>query len=235
VAFSQMILMIPPALDRPGLIDLTDTRIGAYESVWESTCGGGSGNTPGFRGTLEIVSSEATTLSVKLQVGVHQAGWPLLDGDYTVLRCGAPPPVTPPSAAMAVLGSNLPAPPGGPAPDPTALYLFMGTAAETCQDPWSSNDCTQTSRVMLSLPAALQMPGIINLSDPAIAATYDDSRDPPYACTAYDHIGGTMPNGTIEILSIDASGLSFKIYGSHIDNGSGGFNADGLYAASICP
>jgi integral membrane protein len=63
--------------------------------------------------------------------------------------CSAPPPVSPPLPAIAVHGANLPAPPGGPAPDPTALYLFAGTAAATCQDPWPTVQCTHTSRVVL--------------------------------------------------------------------------------------
>src|SRR5262249_50833509 len=154
---------------------------------------------PGFRGTLEIVSSDAASLSVKLKEGPAQ-GWPDLDGDYTVLRCGAAPPVSPPSPAMAVQGAKLPAPPSGPVPDPTSPYLFLGTAPQGCQAPGTPIVSPQPPGVPLSPPAAMQQPGFLTLSAPPTAATYAKSGAPPVACTAFDHITGPLPNGTIEIL-----------------------------------
>ncbi|WP_437659229.1 hypothetical protein [Sorangium sp. So ce1182] len=41
--------------------------------------------------------------------------------------------------------------------------------------------------------------------------------------------------GTIEILSIDGSGVSCRVYGSHTLLDFGAFDADGLYTASSCP
>ncbi|WP_437647582.1 hypothetical protein [Sorangium sp. So ce362] len=88
----QLILYIPSEIDMdtPGLIDLTDPRIAFRETVSEnhSGCsfGGGGGAFTGYRGTLEIVSSDETSLFVKLRgAGMRNQ----VNGDYTVERCGA--------------------------------------------------------------------------------------------------------------------------------------------------
>ena len=88
----QLILSIPPdiVMDTPGLIDLTDPRIAFYETLSEnhSGCafGGGRSFNGGYRGTLEIVSSDETSLFVKLRgAGMRDQA----NGDYSVERCGA--------------------------------------------------------------------------------------------------------------------------------------------------
>ncbi|WP_437522061.1 hypothetical protein WME79_30545 [Sorangium sp. So ce726] len=82
----QFILHIPPELNKPGLIDLYTMQILFSKSVILSDCGGGGGMGPGHRGTLEIVSSDETSLFVKVR-GAGDQNWPV-DGDYTVQRCG---------------------------------------------------------------------------------------------------------------------------------------------------
>jgi hypothetical protein len=72
------------------------------------------------------------------------------------------------------------------------------------------------------------LPGILDLTDPAIAASFGVCDD---GMVTTDGFAG----GTIEILSIDESGVSFEVYGSHSDLVTGGFDGDGLYAASMCP
>ena len=230
----QTALLIPPELDRAGLIDLRDPRIGwAASEVFASCAGQGGGVTPGTQGTLEILGSDATSVSVTLSGGVKSM-MTVIDGSYSAKRCDTAPPVTPPAPAIAILGANLPAADGGATPDPTALYVFLGSAPETCQDPLSDIDCTNTSRLVFSLPASLQQPGTISLSDPAIAATGTVSgspQSPPCAATT-----ASFTQGTLEISSIDATAISFTVYQSFIPGASvtGGFDADGLYAASIC-
>ncbi|WP_437756397.1 hypothetical protein [Sorangium sp. So ce1389] len=83
----QLILIIPSELAVPGLIDLSDRRIFFSESLSEATpsCAFGGGRGTGTRGTLEIVTSDETSLFVKLR----GAGMKGQDGDYTVQRCGA--------------------------------------------------------------------------------------------------------------------------------------------------
>ncbi|KYF71121.1 hypothetical protein [Sorangium cellulosum] len=85
----QLILALPPELDTPGLIDLSDDRIRFQEALSENAngCGlfGGEGF-GGYRGTLEIISTDETSLFVKLRdTGMEGRA----SGDYTVQRCGA--------------------------------------------------------------------------------------------------------------------------------------------------
>ncbi|WP_437293393.1 hypothetical protein [Sorangium sp. So ce426] len=82
----QFILTIPPELNKPGLIDLHAMQIFFSKSVIFSNCGGGSGGGIGHWGTLEIVSSDETSLFVKVR-GAGDQHWPV-DGDHTVQRCG---------------------------------------------------------------------------------------------------------------------------------------------------
>ncbi|WP_438026680.1 hypothetical protein [Sorangium sp. So ce233] len=84
----QLILTIPSELAVPGLIDLAEQRIFSNESLSEATpsCVLGSRGGIGFGGTLEIVSTDETSLFVKLR-GAGMRGQ--ASGDYTVQRCGA--------------------------------------------------------------------------------------------------------------------------------------------------
>ncbi|WP_437531251.1 hypothetical protein WME79_01785 [Sorangium sp. So ce726] len=251
-AFWQIAFFIPPELNRPGLIDLRDLRVTSYGIVWDTSRGGATfvgGGTWGALGgdvekTLEIVSSDASSVSMKLDWGtppwrIEINGQPYkpdldLGGDYTATYCGDPPPQIPPSPGRAIPGAALAAPPGGPIPDPDVLHLFLGSGAESCADPWSSIACTGTTRVTLSLPPAYQKPGILDLTDPAIAASFTHSWSSA-DCTADELVTGVFDGGTIEILSIDASGVSCRVYGSHNELTNGAFDADGLYTASSCP
>ncbi|WP_437485576.1 hypothetical protein WME75_01230 [Sorangium sp. So ce1014] len=88
----QLILIIPSEIDMdmPGLIDLTDPRIGFRETLSENHSGCSFGRGAGFAGyhagTLEIVSSDEASLFVKLRgAGMRDQ----VNGDYTVERCGA--------------------------------------------------------------------------------------------------------------------------------------------------
>ncbi|WP_437781034.1 hypothetical protein [Sorangium sp. So ce1097] len=85
----QLILTLPPELDTPGLIDLSDSRIRSRETLSfnDNGCGfGGGWSFFGYRGTLEIISTDETSLFVKLR-GVLMNDQ--VNGDYTVQRCGA--------------------------------------------------------------------------------------------------------------------------------------------------
>jgi hypothetical protein len=85
-AFWQNIVVLPAALAHPGLIDLDDPSIYVYRAAWMPACGGGSGNTPGALGTLEIVSLDATSVAVKLDLE-EQSPLPDGNGDYTAAFC----------------------------------------------------------------------------------------------------------------------------------------------------
>ncbi|WP_437893698.1 hypothetical protein [Sorangium sp. So ce124] len=85
----QHILMIPPELNTPGLIDLSNPRIGFHQFMAMAGCAGGGGGGTGNRywGTLEIVESDETSLFVKVR-GTENPSFPI-DGDHSVQRCGS--------------------------------------------------------------------------------------------------------------------------------------------------
>ncbi len=101
VPSQQYILVIPPALDKPGLIDIPANDILSLTSVATPSCNGGGGGGGGGSGTLNIVSSDDTTLSVVLSgtgpaLSTGSTGQTsstdvsTFDGTYSVYRCDAP-------------------------------------------------------------------------------------------------------------------------------------------------
>ncbi|WP_437931284.1 hypothetical protein WMF37_19320 [Sorangium sp. So ce291] len=78
--------MIPPELNKPGLIELSDTRIRFRKQTILPDCGGGGGWGNAHWGTVEIVSSDETSVVVKVR-GVGDNNWPV-DGDHTIPFCG---------------------------------------------------------------------------------------------------------------------------------------------------
>jgi hypothetical protein len=252
----QRILVLPPDLVRVGLVDLGNPRIASYAFIIFDNQGGLDGTqepcafendsvAPLSSGTMEIVSTDAGSITVNLIDGIegvpafvngfNGAPTPMvtLKGTFTIPRCDAAPPPPPPGAAVVLRGAQLPAglPPSatiGATVDPTALYVFLGTGTQTCSDPLSPLGCGP-ARLMLRIPAALQHPGTLDLSDPQLAASAQISADGTASCTASS---GSVTMGTLTITSIDASGISFSLLRSLTGPS---FDADGLYQATICP
>jgi hypothetical protein len=142
----------------------------------------------------------------------------------------------PPTPAYAFHGGDLPAAPGGDPPPPAdSLVVFLGTLPDACTDPWFTINCTAGARLTFTLPLALQTPGVIDLADPAISAKFIVQEASGGSACAPP--AGPPPNGTIEILSNGAGGLTFKIYQSSWTSGPyiGWLAFDGLYSAAICP
>jgi hypothetical protein len=251
VTFWQMVLAVPSELVRPGVISLADNRI----KLWAQ------GNTPGcaqnvaninaadewieIGATLELVPN-GEGLTVKLSGGFAPFGtWTLdgvkgpaegvvADGEYTATLCGTVPLDPPPSPAIALYGADSPPLPGnGATPEADALVVFVGTLPDSCEDPLAAVDCSWESRLRFTIPAALQTPGVLSLSDPKLAATVTArSKFGSNVC-----VSAPTMNGTVEILSVDASGVTFKVFESHTFLGDvyPSYSFDGLYSAPICP
>jgi hypothetical protein len=250
--FWQMIIAIPPQLVRNGPIDLYDVHIttifGATDMDGTLDCPQVGHLGPGLVGTLTLTGVGTAALSAQLEGVTLLTRHFIPDGVYIPRICGDLPPVQPPTPALAFHGADLPAAPGGgPTPAADSLVVFLGTLPDTCQDPWAAAECSSPwlSRLSFTLPLALQTPGLINLADPAIASTYTiDAAAEGGPCAPP---AGPYPNGTIEILSSDAGGLTFKIYQSPsydvavyqsspgVPPSHNGLAFDGLYSASICP
>ena len=230
----QAAFVVPPDLVRVGLVDLGNPRIGWFS--WQfvgsgGQCGGGGGGGfgPGMKGTLDILSADASSLGVKLSGGVIGASGftvdgvqqptVVLDGSYVADRCDAPPPPPSPSTAVAIRGSSLPAglpsnPTIGDTPDPTALYVFLGTGTQTCAAPLSPLGCTGDGRFTLRIPESLQQPGTIDLSDPRLAASVEIAGDNGEGSGCSSSSATSFNVGTLTITSADANGLTFSLYQS---------------------
>ena len=248
--FWQLVLGIPPELARPGLIDLSDQRITEYTSITEFTgampCSSSGDEGTSQWGNLELIN-DGSALSAKLRdfpkfgpgegPKVGQISYPQnIDGDYTAQTCGTLAPLAPSTPALAIRGADLsPSPADFHITPADSLAVFFGTLPDTCQDPWAAADCTKATRLSFTLPLALQKPGVISLADPAIAATYTAAA--AGGTSACGLPTGPLELGTVEILSLDADGLTFKIYKSTAFDTTltRPLFLDGLYHAPICP
>ncbi|MEP7119798.1 MAG: hypothetical protein ABJE95_02765 [Byssovorax sp.] len=80
----EMVITIPPSLQKPGTVKLGDNRLSSTLMVAIKAAAVGA-SSYGI-GTLEVVSLDASTITVKL-TGTAQSGAPFLDGVYTVAIC----------------------------------------------------------------------------------------------------------------------------------------------------
>ncbi len=83
----QGTLVLPPDLVRVGTVDLSDPSVSASDAVFgNSVCAGGgaSGGAPG--GTMEILSIDATTITVDLIDGIPGASGSLTYSDGTTVN-----------------------------------------------------------------------------------------------------------------------------------------------------
>jgi hypothetical protein len=99
--FWQTIMVVPAPLVQPGVIDVADViyMYMARDAMLMSgplprcydVCGAEVNPLIGSFGTLEIVSLDATSVSVKVDLD-PRVGWPDSNGDYTASFCSPPSP-----------------------------------------------------------------------------------------------------------------------------------------------
>ena len=95
-------MAIPPDLAGGGLVDLQNTRIMEEASEAFDNCSGyGGRQTPGGTGTLDILGSGSSALSVKLTGGV-KAMMEVVDGSYSATWCSKPPPAPTPAQSSSL-------------------------------------------------------------------------------------------------------------------------------------
>ena len=82
----QVFVVVPADLVGVGLVDLDGPTIYyVYSRMW-TTCGYSVGHLDGAAGTLDIVSLDATSISVKLDLDPSPT-FPDINGDYTAPLC----------------------------------------------------------------------------------------------------------------------------------------------------
>ncbi len=229
----QTILVIPPELVHVGVIDLRHPSIGVYELLYDASCNQALGSGNGFWGTLEIVEmpSDHVTFALRDSGG---SGHPPANGDYLAHRCTPPPPEAAPKPAFAIRAKDLPADSTISASDPDALVITATTRAETCATAFSPLTCADAERLTVVLPPAKVGVGPVSFQDPTLSARYTVSAT--QGSPACPEANGALTDGTLDVRTLDASGLSFHLTGTFTPiTDFPLFEVDGLYAASMCP
>lgn len=124
--------------------------------------------------------------------------------------------------------------PSCPGPDPKTLYLEIGTPSPTCSDPQPPLECGNQYIVSIGIPPALQVPGVIQLSDPTLISTIGETGPAedgdPNTCPGG---GGSFVSGTLTIVAIGKASVTFSLAGTDpVDFGVG--SVDGEYLAPRC-
>jgi hypothetical protein len=122
---------------------------------------------------------------------------------------------------------------GSGGPDPSMLYLEIGSPAPTCAVPMPPTACgAETFDVSIGIPAALQQAGMVSLGDPTLLSTFGETTGGPGSgCSGS---GGSFTEGTLQIVSIDGQEVQFQLTGT-LALGSGFPSVDGTYTAPRCP
>ncbi|WP_437955549.1 hypothetical protein WME76_29080 [Sorangium sp. So ce119] len=117
---------------------------------------------------------------------------------------------------------------GGPGTSPNDLFIIFGAPVSSCADPSWTTGCGNW-QLGISIPPALQVPGIIDLSAPDVLfSSYVVSRPDRGDCWWGE---GSFRSGTMEIVSIDAAEVVVRLSGTDTQE----FDANGEYTAARCP
>ncbi len=116
---------------------------------------------------------------------------------------------------------------GGPGTDPYDLFFAIGVPVSSCAELSSGPRCGDW-QLGISIPPALQVPGIIDLSAPELWSYYvASSPDSGGGCWSGE---GDFVSGTLEIVSIDAAEVVLRLSGTDTLH----FNANGEHTAARC-
>ena len=136
---------------------------------------------------------------------------------------------TPPSQTGTSGGNG-----GGASVDPNALLVQIANYAQGCSNnPGPDCDGGFTWQISVTIPSALQVPGVLQLSDPSLNGFFSESLSDAQNTGDCSGGGGSFVQGTLEIVSIDSGTIVVKLAGT--SPGVTDFDADGEYSAPICP
>ncbi|WP_437619624.1 hypothetical protein [Sorangium sp. So ce1151] len=145
----------------------------------------------------------------------------------------------PAASAIALFRSQLPSLPsddsdtsssagGGPDLDPNDLFIILRAPAPSCEDPYAFVDCNEW-KLTFTIPPALQVPGILDLSAPDLNPSVIESG-PNEDGSCWWGGGSFFGGGTMEIVSIDAAEVVIRVSGTDTHS----FDANGEYTAARC-
>lgn len=114
--------------------------------------------------------------------------------------------------------------------DPNMLYLEIGTPPSCSTTLPFAFQCGSGLNLAIGVPPALQKPGTIEMSDPSLTLMYSDVAPSTAACS---RSSASPAQGTVEIVSIDASQVKFTLSGA-VTPVNGPASIDGTYTAVRC-
>lgn len=124
---------------------------------------------------------------------------------------------------------------GGPALDPNDLFLRVSDQGVSCGSPTTDLPCGGHYALSIGVPSSLQQVGVYDLQSPELSQySYMEesgtlqSNDPNDCGWG----GGSLFDGTLEILSIDATEVHFRVTTT---GGIWDTNPSGDYTAPRCP
>lgn len=130
--------------------------------------------------------------------------------------------------AIAALQSRVPNGMGSPGVDPDTLYVAVSSATILCSDPVADMGCPSWG-ISIGIPPALQQPGKLLLSSSGLLTGFTVRTQTPGSVDCPLRTGA-FTKGSIEILSADASQVTFRLEGTQNED----FDADGKYTAPHC-
>ncbi|WP_437596802.1 hypothetical protein WMF28_29955 [Sorangium sp. So ce590] len=196
---------------------------GAAGGVESSVGSGGAGGGGGFSSTsvssVAVGSGGFSSTSVSsVAVGAGGGDSAPTAGAIALFRCESP-------GEPSNCGSSSSA---GPGTDPYDLFIVFGAPVSSCADPSNAIGCDNW-QLIITIPPALQVPGIIDLSELELWSGYVmSSRDRGGNCLWSE---GSFASGTMEIVSIDAAEVVVRLSGTDTHD----FDANGEYTAARCP
>ncbi len=127
---------------------------------------------------------------------------------------------------------------GGNGVDPNMLYIEIANYGQQCGVAPIS-DCSQgtTWQVSIGIPPALQVPGVLQLSNESLISTQNgtgsNGSNPGGSEDCWGG-GGSFIDGTLEIVSIDATQVVVRLSGTSVDILPESVSADGDYTVPRC-
>lgn len=128
-------------------------------------------------------------------------------------------------------GENSTSTGGGTDLDPNDLFVIISNHGLTCVDPYGSYACGNW-RVAIVIPPALQVPGVLDLHSPELLnySGFSVSGPDDGSGNCYGG-GGSFYDGTVEIVSLDATQVVVRFEGTDTSE----FDVDGVHTAIRCP
>jgi hypothetical protein len=211
-------LLVTPALALALVACLPRTVVGVDD------VGGAGGSAPGVSTSHSVGNgtSNAVTSVSAVTTGTSQ-------GEGGAGTGGGP------ATAIALMTAELP-PDAQPCgftactPPSDTLFLAIDSDGNSCQNPLGTVNTQFTNwRLLLGLPPQYQAVGSYTLADPAVY--FDSTIAESGSASATGQTSGALGGGygTIDVLSIDKTQITFRIMGTN-----GGIDEDGVYTAPRC-